>query len=282
MASIKLECIDDAAYLAQATEQAEAITDEAAMVAAVQIALMAARRTANSGIADLQEAVANRRMVVAEELLAHAQNAWVKEKALVQETMAVPVFTAQYSDAQIMLTETDRVEDIAIDSTTERLSRLGITANECDEKRVRRGVATARTDLVSHSMRASEARALMLNERRYSRQLSVAALGRGVLQAAIGMGRLADARDGVSNSLMRTINSGMSLWGYSANRWRHGGNFATGENGPPRVIPEGHALVETTNPTTGKISISVQTNSMANSMEQGDGGVVARPVGEGF
>lgn len=280
MASIKLKCIDDEAYKDAASKQASAILAEAAMVAAVQLALMAARRNANSAIADLQESVANRRMVLAEELLAHAKLAWDKEKALVQETMAVPKFTPQYGGAQIMLNETDRVENIAINSTTDRLARMGIAANDCDEKRIRRGMATARTDLVSNSMRSAEARTLMLNERRYSRQLSVVALGRNVLQAAVGMGKLANLRDGVSDSLMRTINSGMSLWGYSANRWRHGGNFATGDNGPPRVIPEGNTMVETTNPTTGKISISVQTNSMASAMEEGSG--YARPVGEGF
>jgi hypothetical protein len=208
-------------------------------------------------------------MKLAEEVLAHAKKTWVKEKAFVDEMMAEAKNTATYGISQSMLNEMDRVETIAIDAIDDRLARFGIEVGACDDARTRRGLATARADLVSHSMRSEEARAEMLNARRYSRQLAAVALGRGTLQNAMSMGALSSAGDSVRGSLIRTINSGMSLWGYSANRWRHGGNYNTGENGAPRVVPKGYNLVETTSPTTGTVTLSVQNDSMTNTMTAG-------------
>jgi hypothetical protein len=176
--------------------------------------------------------------------------------------MAEPKHTTTYGITQIMLNEMDRVEDIAVEGIDNRLARFGIEVGVCDDARTRRGLATARADLVSHTMRSEESRTEMLNTRRYSRQLVAVGLGRGKLQTAMTMGQLGKVGDGVRGSLIRTINSGMSLWGYSANRWSHGGNYATGENGAPRVVPRGYNLVETSSPTTGVTTLSVQSDRM--------------------
>jgi hypothetical protein len=130
-------------------------------------------------------------------------------------------------------------------------------------------------------MRSEEARTEMLNARRYSRQVAAVALGRGTLQNAMSMGGLGNAGDAVRGSLIRTINSGMSLWGYSANRWRHGGNYHTGENGAPRVVPQGYSLVETRSPTTNVVTLSVQKDSMADILTNDTpfGGAVASETG---
>lgn len=248
MASKKIKCIDGAAYKAQATAQADSIIQEAAVWGAIQVAMMLAQRSSSGAIADMQAELAERRVVMAEEALAHAKLTWEKEKAFVDEMMAVPVFTPQYLQAQQMLNETDRVEGLALAAIDSHLARLGITTTACDESRPSRGMATARTDLVSHTMRAAEARAIALNDRRYSRQLAAVGLGKGTLQNAKAMGQLADGAGAVRDSLIRTINSGMSLWGYSANRWRHGGNYITGEQGAPTVVPTGQTRIETTGP----------------------------------
>jgi hypothetical protein len=269
MASRKIACIEDGQYVGAASAQAASITNEAYVWAAIQLALMLAQRSVNTAISDMQQGLADRRMKLAEEVLAHAKKTWVKEKAFVDEMMAEAKNTATYGISQSMLNEMDRVETIAIDAIDDRLARFGIEVGACDDARTRRGLATARADLVSHSMRSEEARAEMLNARRYSRQLAAVALGRGTLQNAMSMGALSSAGDSVRGSLIRTINSGMSLWGYSANRWRHGGNYNTGENGAPRVVPKGYNLVETTSPTTGTVTLSVQNDSMTNTMTAG-------------
>lgn len=270
MTTRKIKCIEDEQYVGAAKKQADAILVEAQTWAAIQVALMIAQRQTAGAISDMQEELASRRMALAEEMLAHAQLTWAKEKAFVDETMAEPKHTTTYGITQMMLNEMDRVEDIALEGIDTRLSRLGLSVGVCDDSRTRRGMATFRADIVSHTMRSEEARTQALNARRYSRQLGVVGLGRGTLQNAISMGGLSKSGDGVRGSLIRTINSGMSLWGYSANRWRHGGNYATGVNGAPRVVPAGSTMVETRSPTTGAVTVSVQTNSMANTMVQGD------------
>jgi hypothetical protein len=269
MATRKIACIEDGDYVAAATAQAASITNEAYVWAAIQVALMVAQRSVNSAISDMQEELASRRMVLAEEMLAHSKLTWVKEKAFVDEMMVEPKAVTGYGVTQVMLNEMDRVEDIAVDAIDNRLTRFGIEVGACDDARTRRGLATARADLVSHTMRSEEARTEMLNTRRYSRQLAAVALGRGTLQNAMSMGALSAGGDAVRGSLIRTINSGMSLWGYSANRWRHGGNYATGENGAPRVVPKGYNLVETTSPTAGTVTLSMQTDNMTNIMMAG-------------
>ena len=269
MASRKIACIEDAQYVAAATAQAASITNEAYVWAAIQLALMVAQRTVNTAISDMQEELADRRMKLAEEILEHAKKTWVKEKAFVDEMMAEAKAVTGYGITQSMLNEMDRVEGIAIEGVDQRLARFGLEVGACDDARTRRGLATARADLVSHTMRSEEARTEMLNARRYSRQVAAVALGRGTLQNAMSMGGLGNAGDAVRGSLIRTINSGMSLWGYSANRWRHGGNYATGENGAPRVVPQGYSLVETRSPTTNVVTLSVQKDSMADILAAG-------------
>jgi len=246
MASVKLDCIGDAAYIGQATAQATAIVVEASLQAALQVAMLAATRYTKSAIADMEEELASRRVRLAEVALAHAKLTWAKEKAFVSETMAEGSHSANYGSTAIVLNAVDREEGLAVEGLDTRLSRMGIPLGPCDESRTSRGIATARTDLVSHTMRAAEARAIALNDRRYSRQLAAVGMGRGTLQDALNMGQLSAGATAVRDSLLNTINSGMSLWGYSANRWQHGRNYISGENGTPRVIPNGYTMVNTT------------------------------------
>lgn len=248
MASTKIPCIEDGAYAAMAASQASAITTEAVTWGAIQVALLVAQLDSSSFIADNQAALSNRRLKMAQEALDHAKNSWTYEQAFVSETMAEAKYSPEYGSVQIILNEVDRVEDLAVDAVDQRLNKFGITLGTCDDSRVKRGMATARTDLVSHSMRAAEARSIALNDRRYSRQLTAVGLGRGKLQNALSLGRLGSTGNAVRDSLINTINSGMQLWGYSANRWRHGGNYATGVNGAPQVVPPGFRLIQQTDP----------------------------------
>lgn len=218
MASSKIQCVDDGAYTAAASAQAGAALTEAIVWGAVQLALMSAQRSSRSAISDMQARLADRRMVIAEQILAQAQLTWAKERALVSETMALPLNTPQYTEVPIVVSEVDRIEGLLGGVVDAHLALLGQTVSACDDNRMRQAMATGRTDFVAHTLRMAEARALQLNDRRYSRQVSVIALGRGKLQEAAGLGSLAGAQQGVRNSLLRTINSGMELWGYASRR----------------------------------------------------------------
>lgn len=263
MATTIIKCIDDAAYEEQATKQAASIVTEGRVWGAIQIALMIAQRQSNGAITDMQEGIASRRMALGEEVLVHAQKTWVKEKEFVDEVMAAPKFEVNYGNAQITLNEVDRVEDLAVEGIDNRLSRMGIEVGACDDSRTRRLMANVRTDLVSHSMRSAEGRTLALNDVRYSRQVAAVALGRNILQQSLSMGKLSGGQEVVRNSLLNTINSANTLWGYSANRWRHGGNFHTGETGAPTMVRPGYAMVETISPNTGTITVSMQRENFA-------------------
>lgn len=245
MASTKMNCIDGGAYVAQAAAQAKSIIDEARVWALIQVAMMAAQRSSASGIADIQAELNTRRVRLAEELLAHAKKAWVEKKRFVDDAMSEGYHQPVYGTAVAMVAEGGLREDNAKEMTEKALARLGVTQTPCDESRIGRGMAVARTDLVSHLMRSAEARAVALNDRRWSRQLAAVGMGRGVLQNALSMGALADNGQTVRDSLVRTFNSGMALWGYSANRWSHGANYITGEKGAPMVVPQGWAAYRT-------------------------------------
>lgn len=260
MASIKIECINDAAYVKAAQEQADSIESEAESWAAIQIALLVAQVTSSSYIADKQAELADRRYTMAKEAVEHAKKTWSYEQAFVQDTMGEAVHQPLYATAQIVMQETDRMEDLALEETEKHLTRLGMTVGACDDTRMKRGMAVARTDLVAHSMRSAEARAFMLNDRRYSRQLTAVGLGRGKLRDAVALGRIGDTREGLRQSLIGTINSGMTLWGYSNNRWSHGGNYATGSQGAPRVVPEGSSLWQRTD-AMGNTITTVERNA---------------------
>lgn len=248
MTSKKLECIEDTAYTDMATKQATAIRAEAIAWVALQVALFVAQKTIGSYISGRQENLAKRRYQMALEAMDQAKISWPYEQAFVSATMAEAKPVNDYSYAQIMLNETDRVQSLALLASDKYLGRLGLQSGQCDDSRIARGMATIRTDLVSHSMRSAEARRIALSDRRYSRQVAAVALGKGKLQVSRALGSLADTGAAVASSIFRTINSGVSLWGYATNRWAHGGNYVTGQQGAPTIVPPGYVAMQRTDP----------------------------------
>lgn len=248
MTSRVLKCIDNQAYVDMATEQAKAIRNEALAWVALQVAIFAAQQLLGNFISGRQRNLAERRYQMGREAMDHAKMTWPYERSFVSDTMAEPIPVTEYSQAQIMLNETQRVQDVALEASDRYLSRLGLSSTACNDSRMNRGMAVIRTDLVAHAMRTAEALTIALSDRRYSRQVAAVALGKGKLQAALGLGAMADSGSSIGTSLMKTINSGMTLWGYMANRWTHGGNYVTGTQGAPHVIPAGYQAVQRTNP----------------------------------
>ena len=177
------------------------------------------QRYTNSKIADIRYDLANRRMVMAEAAFAHAQIAWPKEKAMVDETMALVKATPQYN---LALVSASAVESswLRTDAEFDRMtSKLGIPVTQEDDLRTSRGMAIAITDLMANTMRNQEARAIALNDRRFSRQLSVLAVGHNKLAPAVKIGRLAGlSADAVRNAFTSAVDIGMNVWGYEDNR----------------------------------------------------------------
>lgn len=214
-------CVEEAGYIGGAVLQSAAIVHDATMWAAVQSSMMLWQRHTNSKISDIRRDLADRRMSMAESALAHARLAWDKEKAMVADTMATTTAIPQYTKVNFAADAIER-SWLQTDAEFDRMSnKLGIFVTQNDDSRTSRGMAIALTDIMNNTMRAAEARALMLNDRRFSRQLAVLAVGHNKLMPAIKIGQLGEASaNAVRNAFTSAFNMGMSTWGYEENRWR--------------------------------------------------------------
>jgi hypothetical protein len=242
MTSILYPPEDQEAYLVAAKTQADAIVYEAVQWTAIQIALMAAQRAVRGAISDMQEKLANRRMVLAEKALAHAQATWPKEAAFIAEAFAEAKHTPDYSTVPAVGPEVDRTEGLGQDYLDTLLTRQGLEFSACDQSRGERATAQARTDLVGHAMRSAEAKSIAFNDRRYSRQLAALGMGRGRLAGGLTFGSLTAGGDAVRSSLFRTVNSGMELWGYTSNRWTNTASYVTPSRNAPAPVEYGRPV----------------------------------------
>ena len=240
MTAKKIKCIDDAAYIAKARDQAAAIQSEATVWTAIQVAMLAARMFINKGTTDLRYQLANRRMKMAEEAVKHAMETWPYERALVNDTFNEAKHAPQYGSEVAIATSASRKASKSTNKLlTDAAIKLGGSVTNCMLNRSYAAFATIKTDTVGYAMRSAEARALALNDRRASRQLSVLALGRGRIQAALAMGQLGAYQTQIGDTLIQSINSGMQLWGYTDTRWKSSGNWATQLGDIPVVVPAG-------------------------------------------
>lgn len=251
-------CVEDAGYVGGAALQSTAIVHDATMWAAVQSAMMLWQRHTNSKIADIRRDLANRRMVMAESALNHAKTAWAQEKAMVADTMSTVAATPLYSKTALAADAIER-SWLQTDAEFDRMSnKLGVGVTPEDDIRTSRGMAIALTDIMANVMRGEEARALMLNDRRFSRQLAVLAVGHNKLMPAIKIGQLGESSaNAVRNAFTSAFNMGMSVWGYEENRYRAGDNpnwrdrFSTASRFVPvedrsvRYEPEAPTVTET-------------------------------------
>lgn len=236
-------CIDSQ-YATAANEQANAIVQEAMAWAAVYSALNLWRRYASSSAAQTKIEQADRKMVLAENALAHAQKVWADERQFVADTMATPNYVASYVEVPAVSNLVDATQDTVTNALDEMAIRSGLTVQDTDDARTARALAAGRTDLVSHAMRSEEARAIQLNDRRFSRQYAVLGLGRGVLKSAFSFGQLSAGREIVSDTIANAINVGFSTWGYIDNRWSRSEGWSNVSNTPPTIVNKGQKMYE--------------------------------------
>lgn len=258
MADCPSGAIDNIAYVAAAADQAASIVTEATIWAAVQTAVYVWQRWTKGKITDIRQAQAERRMVIAEEILAHAQESWAKEQAFVADAMAAPLNAPLYAGTATAKAYVDDAAEASLAFYDGETQNKGLTFTACDDNRMARGTGQIRSDLMAHSMRTAEARALMLNDRRYSRQMAAVALGRGKLRDAFSAGQLTAAGAVVRNTLIGSINSAMQFWGYMDTRWQTGGKWAASQPGSPALAPPGGKLYAQGIPGTEQPPVSIE------------------------
>ena len=214
--------VTDVGYKAGASAQSASVVVSASQWALVYRALMLWQRRTNSGIADMREALAKRRMVMAEEALAHAKLTWEKEIAFLNETMDAPAPTVIYNTvaaAGNAFEDSWGTTDLELDRVA---AKFGTALGMCEDARTSRAMAIGKTDLMANAMRVAEARGLALGDRRYSRQYAVLAMGKGKMRDATSMGALSAAGTTVRDTVLGSINAGMSQWGFQDHRWYEG------------------------------------------------------------
>lgn len=226
MAAIIAPCINDGAYITAAAAQGIAIVAEATVQSLVQKAILEWRRNTESMIADMRTELADRRMAMAEAIIGHAQAGWTQERALVNATMGEAAPGLDYSGMAAADAHVERAWAEADYLYDRNMFKFGIVPALCDDHRMSRAISLGKTDILAHQMRVAEGRQIALSDRRFDRQNTVLAMGRGILAEAASMGQLAGGRDIVRQSILGTINSAVSMFGYATTALRTGSGGA--------------------------------------------------------
>jgi hypothetical protein len=172
--------VTDVGYVAAASAQASGIVARGAADIAIQIGVALYERNSSRSISNMQTDLADRQMLLAERVQAHAILFWPEEAELVSDVFAETRATAVYAlgtgwgeiaestlaQARLVWLETSRQECFVPD--------------RCDDARWQRNATMNQVDVTSYGFRQSEARMEILNDRRYARQLTVLGLGRGL------------------------------------------------------------------------------------------------------
>lgn len=255
----KIKCIDDEAYKTAASKQAGEMSTQAAIDLAIQVGMYVAERTIFSNITDMKRDLANRRLSMARQVVEHINHARPTEGAFVAEIMATPKAEPVYSRAEAASSAASAFAVNARRRIDAELLRIGAEGRgACFDNRTLRSLALAGIDLTAYTMRTEEARANKLNERRVSQQLSVIALGKGLLVDALRIGQIGESANAVvAGTLIESMNAAGALFSYVNNRFRMPEGWDPVKSAPPRVVKPGEVMVETIDPRTGNPTYNV-------------------------
>lgn len=228
-------CVTDKGYVKAATEQAKSIKEEAAIDTAIQVALALWQRNTSKTIADMQNAIADAQMQMAEEVQAHAEKFWDKERAFVDEVFMIPKEISQPADwgyawKPIAQTELQSGRDKWVENVRED-SCLGVT--RCMDARWKREAGRTTADIMSFTARQIDARTEILNDRRYALQYAAIGLGQGKLMLGAAYQSLAGSAGGTAAGILESaVQGGLGMLGYlstapSAEDWAWGRGIQT-------------------------------------------------------
>lgn len=213
-------CVDNNGYIEAAREEGRAIVTQAQMDVAISSALALWQRNASTSIAGMQEEIANRRTRLAEAVADHAQKFWPYEKDLVNDTFSEAKHHPNYSGLalpyQILTKDALRQGE---KDWQRQLDRMCLPTSKCEKARWKSLAANAEADAISFGDRQAEARAEMLNDRRFSRQYTVLGLSRNILSDARTLEEVsAVPGKSAAEILTGSINSALEAYGYFTGR----------------------------------------------------------------
>lgn len=213
--------VTNVGYTGGAIAQQASAVYEATKWAVIYAAVMRWQRNTNGQLTDIRAKLAQRRVVLAENVLDHAKKTWAAERAFVTDTLAARTHKPAYGTVYAVRGIVERTWAEADRQLDYFAMKTGTPVTRCDDIRVSNGMAAADVDLEANAMRAAEARALQLDDRRFDRQRVALGLGRGKLQSALSMAQLAGGRETSRRFVEGTINSALGLWGYQDHRWQN-------------------------------------------------------------
>ena len=234
-----MACISDAEYIAAAQQQADAMVGQATADAAIQIGIALWQRNSSKSIKNMQIEIADRQMKLAEQVQAHAEIYWPREKELVDDTFGVGKVNTQYV---ALSTEFGAMTDASLAQGRTRwidtMRNWCMAPSRCEDARWQRNAQVARSDMMSYAARQDEARTQILNDRRFARQYAVLQLGRGQLGDLLNYQSIAEVAGMHAGAMLTsTVNSALTAFGYYPNRhdqtgWGSGIRNAFGVGGP--------------------------------------------------
>lgn len=213
-------CIDDSDYVDAARRQGEAIVNDATTESLINAALALWQRNSSKSIAGMKNEIADRQLKLAEAIHEHAKKFWPYAKALVDDAFAETKAEPQHS---ALSSQFGGLVDVALraarDDWRKTVVSMCLAPTACETARWNRVAQNVRADAMSFGDRQAEARADIINDRRYARQYSALALGKGILADVATFQSLA-GNVGVSAAQILTdsINTGLSALGYANNR----------------------------------------------------------------
>lgn len=214
--ALGMSCVTDAAYTEAASDQAQAIINQALADSAIQVGIALWQRNSSKSIANMQRDIANQQMILAEQVQAHAQIFWPEETELVNDAFAIAKVETQYvglAGGWGALVDDAEATGRAIWLDVSR--QLCYAPSRCDDARWQRNEQVLRADMVSYASRQDEARTEVLNDLRYEKQLAVLGLGRGKVASLVsyqGVGLFSGIQ--ASQLIEGSVNSALKAYGY--------------------------------------------------------------------
>ena len=215
-----MACITNAEYIAAATQQADAMVGQATADAAIQVGIALWQRNSSKSIKNMQIEIADRQMKLAEQVQAHAEIYWPREKQLVDDTFGVGKVTTQYVT---LSAEFGGMTDGSMAQGRTRwidtMRDWCMAPSRCEDARWQRNAQLARSDMMSYAARQDESRTQILNDRRFARQYAVLQMGRGMLSDLLNYQSIAEVAGAHAGAMLtNTVNSALTAFGYYPNR----------------------------------------------------------------
>ena len=290
-----MACISNEDYKIAAQQQATAMVGQAWADTAIQIGIALWQRNSSKSIKNMQIEIADRQMKLAEQVQAHAEIYWPKEKELVDDTFGVGKVNTQYV---ALATEFGLMADTSLAQGRTRwidtMRSWCMAPSRCEDARWQRNSQVARSDMMSHAARQDESRTQILNDRRFARQYAVLKLGRGALDFLLSYQAIAQVSGAYAGQMLEsTVNSALTAFGYYPTRheqtgWGSGIRDTFGTKGPTapgpavsQMRPQNRELQQYM-PAVAPGPSTVINNTTVNEAKLGDGlKVFDKPVGDG-